>query len=137
MNAIDTTITISDWLSDSYLRSVVITCFLTGFTLGALFSRHAFEFLRWCIEWKHRARQELNAEKRRADEQSRYFDGLYFDECGNPCCPACHTPLASCGTASVRYGNRYFGTCVKCGKLIHSNSNADVVMRYMRKLKSR
>lgn len=66
MNALDTTVTISDWFSDSYLRSVVITCFLTGFTLGALFSRHAFEFLRWYIEWKRRIKQEDRARREAA-----------------------------------------------------------------------
>ena len=30
MDPIDTTVTIADWLSNSYLRSVVITCFIVG-----------------------------------------------------------------------------------------------------------
>ena len=89
------------------------------------------------LESMRRRANERASVQKEAEERSRYFDGLYFDECGNPCCPACRTPLASCGTGSARYGGRFGGTCVKCGKLIHSNSNADVVMRHMRKLKSR
>jgi hypothetical protein len=49
MDPIDTTVTIADWLSDSYLRSVVITCIMTGFALGFLLGKYAFGFLRWYI----------------------------------------------------------------------------------------
>lgn len=106
MDPIDTTVTIADWLSNSYLRSVVITCFIAGGAVGFLLSNHAFAFLRWYIEWKRKTKQEDETEQRRAAEEAaakereariaelkkslKYDpDGNLYDSQGNFYCPQC------------------------------------------------
>ena len=103
MDPIDTTVTIADWLSDSYLRSVVITCIMTGFALGFLLGKYAFGFLRWYIEWRREREPEKEAARRRAEKESamqaflkeRIQLGLEFNgiamiaRSGRPYCPRC------------------------------------------------
>lgn len=76
MDPIDTTVTIADWLSESYLRSVVITCFIAGGTLGFLLSKYAFDFLRWYIEWNHERKPEEEAARRRAEAAGLDHKGM-------------------------------------------------------------
>ncbi len=116
MDPIDTTVTIADWLSNSYLRSVVITCFIVGGAVGFLLSKYAFAFCRWYTEWKRKTKQEDEAEQRRAaeEERNRLFPvfGVYWNRDLQPFCPVCKTPLAPFYNYD---GHKFPGSvCKKC-----------------------
>lgn len=124
MDPIDTTVTIADWLSNSYLRSVVITCFIAGGAVGFLLSNYAFAFLRWYIEWKRKTKQEDETEQRRAaeEERNRLFPvfGVYWNRDLQPFCPACKTPLAPfCNSEQYDSPHSY---CPKCKRAIFLRS---------------
>lgn len=118
----ETVVKISDWISDSNLRGMILTSCLggavIGFAAGFFLSRPAWEYLRWIREFRRRCGQEDEEQKRiRIENESHKMrGGMLFDGEGNPLCPACQKPLSRVGIYDERLG----GICIACGKEVCS-----------------
>lgn len=92
------------------------------------------------VDWilKQTENEAADRDKRRQEqerkERRRYFEGIYFDQAGNPCCPACRVPLTCCGISS-QSNHRFYGTCLKCQQEIKSNCDAETIFAHARQLK--
>lgn len=78
--------------------------------------------------------RERLAAQQQAEECRRYFEGIYFDLAGNPCCPACRVPL-TCSGISSQSNHRFYGTCPKCQQEIKSNCDAETIFAHARQLR--
>lgn len=78
--------------------------------------------------------QKRLAAQQESEERRRYFEGIYFDQAGNPCCPVCRVPLNCCGVSSY-LNYRFYGTCPKCQQEIESNCDAETILAHIKQLK--
>lgn len=130
-------VTLSSWIIDSHLRSIVITCVLTGVFIGLVLSKYSFGFLRWLIE-RRDARRDKDELRRREEEKQRReeeafapFAGLLFDRKGNAYCPFHRTMLTACGSRSCGRTILYSGICPGCKMVIYANAPENEVNSFV------
>ena len=146
---VQTTMTLAEWFTNPIYFGMLLTVAMIsgsgGFAIGILISRPFWDYIAEGRRFKREDREAERQRKETAAQRSleynkeleakkRVFAGIFFDECGTPCCPYCRVPLHEIMKSNLN--GCFFGTCSKCGKKIYSNARYETIQQHIEALRN-